>query len=127
MAPLLVLYDDDCGSCRWSADRLRAWDRRGRLAFASIQASDEALRAVPAAERLDAMHVVDASGRIWTGGAAVTRLLAEVPGGGLLAAVGRNWPDLAERVYRAAARRRATFSRLLGAQACAVDPSRASR
>ena len=28
MAPLLVLYDEDCGFCRWSADRLRAWARR---------------------------------------------------------------------------------------------------
>jgi predicted DCC family thiol-disulfide oxidoreductase YuxK len=125
MAPLLVLYDDDCGSCRWSADRLRSWDRRGRLAFAPIQASDAALRAVPAVERLDAMHAVDATGRVWTGGAAVTRLLAELPGGAPLAAVGRRWPGLAERLYRAAARRRATFSRLLGAEACAVDPSRA--
>jgi len=35
--PVIVLYDDDCGFCRWSADRIRRLDARGALAFAPIQ------------------------------------------------------------------------------------------
>ena len=34
---ITVLYDEDCGFCRWSADKLRRWDTRGRLTFAAIQ------------------------------------------------------------------------------------------
>ncbi len=36
-AVIAVLYDEDCGFCRWSADKLRAWDTRRRLTFAAIQ------------------------------------------------------------------------------------------
>jgi predicted DCC family thiol-disulfide oxidoreductase YuxK len=36
---LTLEYDEDCGFCRWSAERLRRWDRRGRLTFAPIQSA----------------------------------------------------------------------------------------
>ena len=53
---LLVLYDEDCGSCRWSADRLRALDRRrARLRFAPIQTSGDVLAPLPVTEHLDAV------------------------------------------------------------------------
>lgn len=120
-----VLYDEDCGSCRWVADRLRAWDRLGRLRFAPIQDSDGPLAPVPPEERLDSMHAVTGDGRVFSGGAAVAPILRVLPGGRLPAAVAEVAPGLTERAYRAVARRRTTLGRLLGADACRVDPSRA--
>ncbi len=55
MDPTIVLYDEDCGFCRWTADKLRGWDRRRRLTFAPIQSSrgQALLAAVPPEVRLD--------------------------------------------------------------------------
>ncbi|HEX6844473.1 MAG TPA: DUF393 domain-containing protein [Actinomycetota bacterium] len=117
-----VLYDDDCGFCRWSAATLGRWDRGRRLAFAPIQASDDLLSPVPAGERLAAMHVIEPDGRVWTGGAALTRLAELLPGAKPIAAIGRAAPGVAERAYRLVADRRSALGRLLGAEACAVDP-----
>ena len=36
MGTVTVPYDDDCGFCRGSADRLRARDRLDRLRFVAI-------------------------------------------------------------------------------------------
>ena len=32
MSEAVVLYDADCGFCRWAIDKLLVWDRAGRLA-----------------------------------------------------------------------------------------------
>ncbi len=68
------------------------------------------------------MHVVDAHGRVWTGGAALTRMVADLPGGRPLAALGRRAPKLTETLYLAVARRRVTFGRWRGAQRWAAGP-----
>ena len=125
MATVTVAYDEDCGACRWTADHLRKLDRAHALVFVSIQRADSLLAAIPAGERLDAMHAITADGRVYTGGAAIPVIAAVLPGGGLPAAVTSAWPGLTERVYRALAARRTTISRWLGQDACAVDPSRA--
>jgi predicted DCC family thiol-disulfide oxidoreductase YuxK len=103
---------------------LRAWDRRGLLRFASIQRSVASLAPVPPALWLESVHAVTVDGRVWSGGAAVTAILRALPAGRLPAAIAAFAPDLTERIYRAVARRRTTLGRLLGADACRVDPSR---
>lgn len=74
---LTVLYDEDCGFCRWAIARLLAADRHGRLAVESIQsASGQRLLAhLPPQERLAAAHAVDPRGRVFTGGDAVAPIL----------------------------------------------------
>jgi predicted DCC family thiol-disulfide oxidoreductase YuxK len=124
MAPIRVLYDEDCGFCRWSADRLRAWDRRGRLAFLPIQAADRLLGAIDPPERLDSWHAVTPDGRVWSAGAALAPVLRVLPGGRPIAAIAEVAPDLMERAYRLVAERRGALGRLLGQEACAVDPGR---
>lgn len=121
-----VLYDDDCGFCRWTAERLRRWDRHARLAFAPIQGDTGArlLEDLSSHERLDAWHLATPDGHRWTAGAAVPPLLERLPGGRPLAAVAARAPRLTEMLYRAVARRRSSIGRLLGVRACAVDPSR---
>lgn len=125
MDPTTVLYDEDCGFCRWTADKLRGWDRHQRLRFASIQGSrgQALLASLPPEVRLDSAHVVTA-GRVRSGGAAVAPVLRELPGGRPLAAVAKAMPRVTDRAYRWTARRRTWLGARLGTAACAVDPSR---
>ena len=122
---ITVLYDEDCGFCRWSADELRRWDTRGRLTFASIQSTKgaELLHAVPATERLDSMHAVAPDGRVWSGGQAVRAVLAELPGGGALASMAARFPGTTERIYRLVARHRNRLGQVFGQRARSVVPT----
>jgi predicted DCC family thiol-disulfide oxidoreductase YuxK len=124
MAIVTVAYDEDCGACRWLADTLRKVDRSHNLNFVPIQDADRQLLPVPKEERLDAMHAITSDGRVYTGGAAVPVILRELPAGRVLGAAVEASPALTDRAYRAAAARRTTIGRWLGADACAVDPSR---
>lgn len=123
-ARTLVLYDEDCGFCRWSADRLRAWDRAGGLAFRSIQAAepDGILDALDAHARYASWHVVTPDGRLWSGGDAVPPLMRRLPGGGPIAAMASVAPGTTDRLYRFVARHREQLGTALGQRACAVDP-----
>jgi predicted DCC family thiol-disulfide oxidoreductase YuxK len=122
-----VLYDEDCGVCRWSADKLRAWDRRGSLHFASLQSAetDGWLSGMDDATRYASWHVVTADGRVYSGGAAVPVVLRHLPAGVPFASVMAAMPATTERLYQVAVRNRARLGRVIGARACDVDPSRA--
>ena len=124
----ILLYDDDCGFCRWFAERIRRWDRAGALMFASIQSAtgQELLGSVPPELRLATMHVVSVDGRVWSGGEAVRELLRVLPGGSLPAGLAGSLPETTDRLYRVLVRHRTTFGRWLGEAACSVDPSRLS-
>jgi predicted DCC family thiol-disulfide oxidoreductase YuxK len=126
VARTLVLFDEDCGFCRWSADRLRAWDRADALAFRSIQAAerDGALEALERDARYASWHVVTPDGRLWSGGDAVPPLMRRLPGGGPIAAIASVAPGTTDRLYRFVARHRGRFGAALGQRACAVDPAR---
>jgi predicted DCC family thiol-disulfide oxidoreductase YuxK len=119
-----VLYDEDCGFCRWSADKLKAWDARRRLTFAAIQSAQgaEVLHAVPEAQRLDSMHALTPDGRVWSGGQAVRVILAELPGGSILASIAAASPGATALTYRLVSRHRERLGRMLGQRACSVDP-----
>jgi predicted DCC family thiol-disulfide oxidoreductase YuxK len=123
-----VVYDDDCGFCRWSAERLRTWDRRGALRFVTLRSAEagDLLAPVPVDRRPLSWHLVTDDGRVWSAGAAVPKVLELLPGGGPLATVAATMPDITEATYAAVARRRSTLGRLLGRRACAVDPSGSS-
>lgn len=125
----LVLYDEDCGFCRWSADRFRMWDRNGRLAFGSIQAADRAgrLDAIPPELRYGSWHLITPDDRIWSSGAAVAPMMRRLPGGRTLAAIADTFPGTTEHAYRFVARHRRRLGAILGQQACAVNPGRARR
>ena len=126
---MTVLYDADCGACRWCADRLRAWDRHQVLRFEPIGTThgDRLLHAVPVERRLDSWHVVERDGRVWSAGQAVARILRLLPWGRPLALAAELAPGVTDGLYAAAARHRSTLGRLLGRRACAVDPSRETR
>ena len=125
MTTATVCYDDDCGLCRWCAWQLRRWDRHARLRFVALgdPTADELLRELSPDRRRSSWHLVSADGRVWSGGAAVPRMLELLPGGRPLAALADRFPGVTERAYRWVADRRDRIGRLLGQEACAVDPS----
>lgn len=124
---MTVVYDEDCGACRWTAERLRRWDPAGNLAFESIQRAGDLLAAVPPEDRLDAMHAITRDGRVFTAGAAVPVIVRELPAGAPVGALAARLPGLTERLYRAAADHRTQIGHWLGQEACAVDPSGTGR
>ena len=91
-----VLYDRDCGFCRWSLDKILAWDRRRRLRPVAIQSEEgqRLLAPVPPEHRLDSWHLV-------------------LPCGRPLAALLRAFPHATERAYRWVADHRDVVARLL--------------
>jgi predicted DCC family thiol-disulfide oxidoreductase YuxK len=110
-----VLYDHDCGFCRWSVGRLLAWDRAGRLRPLAIQSPEGRLLLsdLTPEQRLATAHAVDAAGRRRSGGDALAPVAAVLPGGAPLAALARSAPALARAGYRAVAARRSLLGRLL--------------
>ena len=124
----LVLYDEDCGFCRWSLDRLLRWDRHGRLLAAPIQSEegDRLLIDLTEEERLGSWHLVTPDGRRYSGGAAAGPMARLLPAGAPVAFLAETFPRTTDRVYRWVARNRDALGRRLGEQACSVDPSRRS-
>jgi len=120
----VILYDSDCGFCRWVTDRILAWDRAGRLRPVALQSAEaaERLPGLTPDERLSSWHLVASDGAVYSAGRAVAPLLRLLPGGRAPAAVAAACPGLVDRSYRWTAAHREDFGRLVGAKACAVDP-----
>ncbi|HEX6401289.1 MAG TPA: DCC1-like thiol-disulfide oxidoreductase family protein [Actinomycetota bacterium] len=124
----VIFFDEDCGFCRWSLERLLRWDRHGRLRAASIQGDegDRALADLSEEQRLASWHLVTPSGRRYSGGAAAAPLARLLPAGVPVAFFADAFPKTTDRLYRWVADHRDAFGRRLGGQACSVDPSRRS-
>jgi predicted DCC family thiol-disulfide oxidoreductase YuxK len=124
----VVLYDEDCGFCRWSLDRLLRWDRHRRLRAAPIQSEegDRLLADLSEERRLASWHLVTPDGRRSSGGAATAPLARLLPGGAPIAFLAETFPRTTDRLYRWLARHRDALGRRLGEEACSVDPSRRS-
>jgi predicted DCC family thiol-disulfide oxidoreductase YuxK len=104
----LVLYDEDCGFCRWSLDRLLRWDRRGRLRAAPIQSpeGDRLLADLDEHDRLASWHLVTPDGRRYSGGAAAGPMARLLPAGAPVAFLAETFPRSTDRLYRWVARNR---------------------
>jgi predicted DCC family thiol-disulfide oxidoreductase YuxK len=125
----VVLYDEDCGFCRWSLHRLLRWDRRGRLRATPIQGEEGGgiLADLSERERLASWHLVTPDGRRYSGGAAIGPVALLLPGGTPVAFLAKTFPWSTDRLYRRVARHRDTLGRRLGERGCAVDPSERNR
>jgi predicted DCC family thiol-disulfide oxidoreductase YuxK len=111
----VVLYDADCGFCKWSLDKILAWDRRHRLRPVPIQSEegDRLLAGVDTGKRLDSWHLVDDDGCLYSAGAAAPPLARALPGGRPLAAAFQAFPGATERAYAYVAAHRDRWARLL--------------
>ena len=115
-----MLYDADCGFCKWTLSLLLRWDRAARLAPVALQrpgAADLLVELTPA-ERMASWHLISPSGERRSGGDALPPLLRALPGGRFPAAVFAHFPRLTARGYRLVAEHRSELSRLVpsGAQ-----------
>lgn len=80
VAAVIVLYDNDCGLCRWSMAWALRHDGRKRLVAVPIQSplGAEVLAELDEQERLRSAHVVDEHGARRSGGAAAADVLSEL-------------------------------------------------
>ncbi len=94
-------------------DRIMRWDRDGRLHAEAIQSESgqRLLAEIPPEKRLDSWHLVDASGRVRSAGAAAPPLFRLLPGGFVLAAALAAVPALTELGYRWVAANRELLGR----------------
>jgi predicted DCC family thiol-disulfide oxidoreductase YuxK len=114
-----IFYDRDCTFCRWSLDKVLAWDR-GRLRPVTIQSEEgqRLLAELPEQERLESWHLLTASGELVSAGAAAAPLARLLPGGRPLATLFGAFPKTTERCYRWVNSHRSLLTRLLR-----IDPT----
>jgi len=114
-----ILYDRDCTFCRWSLDKILAWDR-GRLRPVEIQSEEgqRLLASIPEETRLDSWHLLTASGELHSAGAAAAPLADLLPSGRPLSVLFRTFPRTTERAYRWVASHRDLLTRTLR-----IDPA----
>lgn len=110
-----LFYDGDCGFCRWCVAKVLAWDRDGSVTPLAIQSPEaaELLADVQPERRLASWHFRDASGALFSAGAAFPPLLRLLPGGSPLAAFARRYPHGVERAYRVVASNRTVLGALV--------------
>ena len=110
-----VLYDEECGFCRWCVGVLLAWDRRGALRPAGLRSpeADRLLAGMPDAERFGSWHLVAPSGDVHSRGRAAAPLLRLLPGGAPAGALVARLPRLADRAYAMVVRHRRALGRLV--------------
>jgi predicted DCC family thiol-disulfide oxidoreductase YuxK len=111
----VVLYDADCGFCKWLLAGLFRCDREVRLRPIALQRpeADDLLPDLGPAERMASWHLISPTGARRSGGAAVPPLLRLLPRGRVPAAAFARFPTLTERGYRWVAEHRSQLSRLV--------------
>jgi len=116
---VIVLYDADCGFCRWAMAWALRHDARHRLETAPIQSplGSELLADLRPGDRLGSAHVVDENGRRRSGGAAAAQVLGALPRTRALGRLACRAPRTTDLLYRFVAARRASFGKLVGKRA----------
>ena len=115
MPSVILIYDSDCGFCRWCLGKVLAWDRRRSVRPVALGTpeANRLLADVPAAERPKSWHLVGPDGKVRSAGAGFPPLLRLLPGGGPLAAAAARFPGATERCYRAVSGNRSLFGKLV--------------
>src|SRR5688572_14622201 len=110
-----LLYDADCGFCRWCLNKVLAWDRGHRLRPVAIQSEEgqSLLAGVDAERRLESWHLVTPDGVVHSGGAAFEPLGVLLPGGGSLRFLAGRFPGATDRGYRWVAEHRSGLAKVL--------------
>jgi predicted DCC family thiol-disulfide oxidoreductase YuxK len=115
MPRTILLYDSDCGFCRWCLGKVLAWDRRHELRPVALQdpEAERLLAEVPSDERMSSWHLVEDGGEVRSGGAAFSPLFRLLPGASPLAALTTRSPRVTDRAYRWVAGNRTRWGKLV--------------
>jgi predicted DCC family thiol-disulfide oxidoreductase YuxK len=125
VSEVTLLYDADCGFCRWSLDKILRRDKAKEILPVPIQSAEgqELLRDMDEDKRMASWHLVDENGRIFSAGAAVPEISRHLRGGAPVGSLAKQFPKSTDRLYRLIARNRHKLGKAIGEQACSVDPS----
>lgn len=125
----IVIYDSDCGFCRWMLGKVLAWDRRGVLRPIPLGSpeADRLLEGMPRELQYASWHLARPEGTLGAGapagsgvvsaGAAIPPTFRMLPGGRPLAWLLERAPSLPDRTYAWIARNRSTLGRPVTAAA----------
>jgi predicted DCC family thiol-disulfide oxidoreductase YuxK len=122
----VLLYDRDCGFCRWSLGPVLRWDRARRLRLVALQ-SPEAEQLLPGMSqdrRFASAHLVLPNGEVHSGGDALAPLLRLLPRGAPLAVGAEALVPVSRRVYDWIARHRVLLGRPITGRAKARATAR---
>ncbi len=110
-----VIYDGDCGFCRWMLALLLRADthRRLRPLALGVPESDDLLAALTPDQRAASWHLVSPDGDRTSAGAALTTVLALLPGGRMPAQALSRAPRATDRGYRWVADHRSVLGRAI--------------
>lgn len=108
-----VLYDADCGFCRWSLGVVLRADRRRRLRPVPLQSPEATvlLADLSPEERMASWHLISPAGGRRSAGDAIPALAALLPGGRIAAAGLKRTGPLNRRGYRWVAEHRSLLGR----------------
>jgi predicted DCC family thiol-disulfide oxidoreductase YuxK len=114
-----ILYDVDCGFCRWALGWVLRWDRARELEPIPLQdpRATEVLAPMSAERMMASWHLVSADGSVASAGAAAAPLLRRLPGGRPLAAIADSVPGLVGWAYARVAGNRSRLGPLVTAGA----------
>jgi predicted DCC family thiol-disulfide oxidoreductase YuxK len=114
---VVILFDNDCGFCRWSLSKILAWDRYGRLRPVALQSpeAEDLLMGMDPEQKMASWHLLAPDGHTYSGGEAVSPLARLLPAGAPIAALASAFPRTTDRAYRWVARHRDRLGRALGA------------
>jgi predicted DCC family thiol-disulfide oxidoreductase YuxK len=108
-----VIYDSDCGFCRWSLGWVLRLDRNRRLRPVALQSAeaDGLLADLPSNARTASWHLVAPDGRRFSAGEGLPPLLRLLPGGRAPATLAAAAQPLTNRAYRLVADHRTVFGK----------------
>lgn len=114
-----MLYDLDCGFCRWTLAGLLRWDRHRRLRPAAIQDAEgqSVLAGMDPELRMQSWHLLTADGGLVSAGRALPEVFGLLPGGRPIAWLTGRLMPITERAYRLLARSRNRLGPLLSDRA----------
>ena len=115
MPTVTLIYDEDCGFCRWCLGKVLSWDRRGEVRPVPLGSpeADRLLVGMPRDEQSASWHLVDEAGTVHSAGAGFPPLLRLLPGGDPLSAVAARAPRPVDRGYRWVAGHRGWWGKLV--------------
>ena len=112
-----LLYDADCGFCKWILSGVLTWDRRNRLVPCALQSAQAQtlLSDLSPEERLASWHLISPDGERISAGPALAPLLRLLPAGTIPALGVARLPRLTGGAYDWVANHRSHLSRAVPA------------